>query len=456
MPKTYLTILFLSIVLLLVSLWQENIQTDEIEAAVSSTPTSLAQPVGQSEHWDLLFNDDFEGTSLDSNKWTTCYWWDDGGCTNKGNNELQWYQADELYLSDGSLKQRAQKRTLNAADGKIYEYTSGMITTGRSKWERNAPAKFLFQYGYAEIRAKIPAGKGLWTAFWMLPDDHESLPEIDVMEVLGHEPATVQMHLHYLDSEGDNKSIGNQWTGTDLSADWHTFAVDWQPDAIIWYVDGIERWRVTDSAYIPQEPMYLLANFAVGGDWPGEPEASTPFPSYYEIDYIRVWKKGGEAHLNPIADTFIDRDYPAINFGANETLYVDGQPEKIAYLQFDSTSLSEETITSATLRLKTTPDLSAGSSDRLQIKLLNLNIWDENQVTYDNSIVSANLVGEISDTLPNTTYDIPLDHSLLQPYIGNVLTLYIDSTSEDGFYFYSKENTLDGPQLIITTSDKRE
>lgn len=455
MSKRYLTLIFLSFILLLISIWRANIQNDQLEVAASSTPAPLPQPVGQSGHWDLLFSDDFEGSSLDSSKWTTCYWWDQAGCTNIGNNELQWYQPDELLLSDGSLKLRAQERRLNAADGKSYQYTSGMITTGRSKWERNAPSKFVFQLGYAEIRAKVPAGKGLWSAFWMLPDNHESLPEIDVMETLGHEPSTVQMHLHYLNSEGDYENVGNQWTGADLSADWHTFAVDWQAETIIWYVDGIERWRVSDPTHIPQEPMYLLANLAVGGDWPGEPEASTAFPSYYEIDYIRVWKKGGEAYLSPIADTFIDDDYPSINFGANETLYVDAQPEKVAYLKFDLSSLSGEIITSATLRLKTTSELSAGSYDSQQIKLLNLNIWDENEVTYDNSVVSSNLVGEISDTLPNTTYDIPLEHLLLQPYIGNVLTLYIDSTSEDGVYFYSKENSVDSPQLIITTSNKR-
>ncbi|MBL8015490.1 MAG: family 16 glycosylhydrolase, partial [Candidatus Doudnabacteria bacterium] len=66
--------------------------------------------------------------------------------------------------------------------------------------------------------------------------------------------------------------------------------IDWQPDALVWYVDGIERWRFIDAANIPSEPMYLLLNLAVGGDWPGPPDASTIFPSYYEIDYVRVWK----------------------------------------------------------------------------------------------------------------------------------------------------------------------
>ena len=109
------------------------------------------------------------------------------------------------------------------------------------------------------------------------------------MEIIGQEPDTLHMHVHFLDSDGNLVSEGSDWIGPDFSADWHTFAVDWQPDVIIWYVDGIERWRYTGN--IQARPMYLLANLAVGGDWPGAPDDSTPFPSYYEIDYIRVWKR---------------------------------------------------------------------------------------------------------------------------------------------------------------------
>ena len=82
-----------------------------------------------------------------------------------------------------------------------------------------------------------------------------------------------------------------EMTREDFSANWHTYAVDWEPNVIIWYVDGIERLRYTDTTRIVKKPMYLIANLAVGGDSPGAPDASTSFPSYYEIDYIRVWKR---------------------------------------------------------------------------------------------------------------------------------------------------------------------
>jgi hypothetical protein len=95
------------------------------------------------------------------------------------------------------------------------------------------------------------------------------------------------MHYHY----GNNGDSGGEWTGPDFSGDWHTYAVDWEPDAIVWYVDGIERRRYTDAANITNKPMYLIANLAVGGDWPGSPDSTTPLPASYQIDHIRVWQK---------------------------------------------------------------------------------------------------------------------------------------------------------------------
>jgi beta-glucanase (GH16 family) len=205
------------------------------------------------------------------------------------NNELEWYQPDDILVSDGTLKLRAQERTITAWDGTVYDYTSGVITTGRESSDKTLPAKFLFQYGFAEIRARVPKGKGLWPAFWLLPATHESRPEIDVIEILGDEPNIAHMNYHYLNFLGSRIDVGDSWAGPDFSAGWHTFAVDWQPQHIVWYIDGVERWRFTNAAWISAEPMYLIANLAVGGDWPGAPNASTPFPSYFEIDYIRVW-----------------------------------------------------------------------------------------------------------------------------------------------------------------------
>jgi beta-glucanase (GH16 family) len=255
------------------------------------TPTPRVLPAGQTGDWSLIFSDDFNGAALNTQKWHTCYWWDRRGCTIITNDELEWYQPDNVSLKNGALRLRAQQQQIDASNGNTYDYTSGMISSGRATSNTSRPAKFTFVYGYAEIRAKVPKGKGLWPAFWLLPADHDSRPEIDVMEIIGDEPHVVHLRFHYR-AAGDEGDVGESWSGPDFSADWHTFAINWQPEALVWYVDGVERWRYDDKAHIPSVPMYLLANLAVGGDWPGPPDAATQFPSDYLIDYVRVWKKG--------------------------------------------------------------------------------------------------------------------------------------------------------------------
>ncbi len=170
---------------------------------------------------------------------------------------------------------------------------SGMVTTGRDYLERARPDRFATKYGYFEIRAKIPKGKGLWPAIWLLPSTQEPRPEIDILEVLGHAPDVYEMHLHYLDKKKDWKSEGKNAKVVDLSADWHAYGLEWSKDAVVWYLDGKEMWRYTKPDGISQEPMYLLINLAVGGNWPGSPDARTKFPADFLIDYVRVWRRAG-------------------------------------------------------------------------------------------------------------------------------------------------------------------
>jgi beta-glucanase (GH16 family) len=238
-----------------------------------------------------LFSDDFDGAALDETKWHTHYWWadDQDGCSIVPNGELEWYLPDDVLVENGFLRLRAQERTVTNSEGVTYNYTSGMVATGRECWADPEPEKFAFQYGYAEMRGRVPSGQGLWPAFWLLPGSQEWPPEIDVLEILGHEPETVYMTVHYLNDSGEHQPSGWYYTGPDFSAGWHTFGMEWRPDAIIWYIDGVERRRYTDPAFIPHEPMYLILNLAVGGDWPGPPDDSTVFPSYFEVDWVKVW-----------------------------------------------------------------------------------------------------------------------------------------------------------------------
>ena len=163
-----------------------------------------------------------------------------------------------------------------------HEYCSGLISS---------QASFVQEYGYFEIRARVPAGEGLWPAFWLLPAREEWPPEIDVFEILGHRPDKVYMTVHYRDAEGAHRYIAHRFYGPDFSQGYHTFAVAWDPTGIVWYVDGVERHRVEQAEAIPSGPFYVIANLAVGGPWPGNPDETTPFPAFFDVDHIRVYRK---------------------------------------------------------------------------------------------------------------------------------------------------------------------
>lgn len=253
---------------------------------------ATVDPVGQSPGaWELAFSDEFDGSDLNTGVWATCFWWQRGGCTNLSTNERQWYTPDQVFLDDGALVLEADVGPAIGLDGREFPYVSGIVTTGRNSPDRSAPPGFSFQYGYVEMRARIPDGLGMWPAFWLLPTTHDPKPEIDVMEILGDRPDRLLMHIHWRDPARTDRQTGSTWIGPDFSEDWHVFAVRWTAEAVTWFVDGIERWRFRQPASIPHEPMYLLANLAVGGSYAGDPDDPAIFPARYTIDYIRVWQE---------------------------------------------------------------------------------------------------------------------------------------------------------------------
>ncbi|MCL4562358.1 MAG: glycoside hydrolase family 16 protein [Chloroflexi bacterium] len=276
-------------------------QADQPQKSTASQPVpNLVQD--QDTQWKLIFNSQFSQGKLDPNQWVTCYWWDNQGCTNSANNELEWYLPANVQVGHQGLNLVAQKQTVQGSDNHTYRYTSGMVTTGRSSDQLSQPVKFAFQYGFTEVRAKIPKGRGLWSAFWLLPANNDSIPEIDVMEIVGSQPNTVVMTLHYLLPNGVRSDAQKIWTSkVDLSQGWHTYAVDWEPDFIAWYIDGVETWKYTDTSHIPNQPMYLLLNLAVGGTLGGTPGPETVFPSTFSIQYIRVWQHASAPSMQSLA-----------------------------------------------------------------------------------------------------------------------------------------------------------
>jgi len=238
--------------------------------------SSVGGLAGQADRpgWKLTFQDKFDGNALDLQKWNPNDPWG-----RERNSELQAYVKDSFEVKDGVLRVKAEKRGAFYG-GKQRSYTSGMMTT---------LGKFSQQYGRFEIRCRVPNGKGMWPAFWLLPEALGWPPEIDVLEILGHEPDKVYMTHHFRDAEKKHKSDGGSWRGPDFSVGFHEFAVEWSAQRIQWFVDGVERFRSEKS--IPHGKMYLLVNLAVGGGWPGAPDEKTHFPAAFEVDYVRVYEK---------------------------------------------------------------------------------------------------------------------------------------------------------------------
>lgn len=254
----------------------------------------------------LTFSDDFNTLSLwnsstGAGTWATNFWYADpkgNGSTLSGNGEQQWYINAE-YAPTGSVKPWAVDDgvltiTARPADDAIqplingYKYTSGEI---------NSFHTFSQQYGYFEMRADLPAGQGAWPAFWLLPANGDWPPELDVVETLGHDTTTLYTTVHS-NATGSHTSKGQGTTVTDTAVGFHTYAVDWKADTITWYYDGVEVFQVETPADMHQ-PMYMVANLAVGGYWPGNVNASTPIPLEMKIDYIHVYSSKPEGIAPP-------------------------------------------------------------------------------------------------------------------------------------------------------------
>ncbi|MFF2042093.1 family 16 glycosylhydrolase [Kitasatospora sp. NPDC058170] len=213
--------------------------------------------------WHLAFQDDFTGSTLDRSAWTTCYDWNDNGCTNAGNHEEQWYQPGQVQVGGDQLTLTAQRKAVTGSDGKAYPWVSGMISTGRDNW--NAKPRHTFTYGYFAASLKVPANPdGFFPAFWLIPADTRGTPpEVDVAE-FPNTSQYVHMNLHWRGADGTDQHVGDNWGPADFSSDYHVFAVDWEPDAVTWYIDGRQWFQVTDPSRIPAVAMEVVINLAVG------------------------------------------------------------------------------------------------------------------------------------------------------------------------------------------------
>lgn len=284
--------------LLLIAVFSSSLGIMQYSEYKMAAAQSAPAPAGQ--QWNLIFNDEFNDNVVDPLKWGKCYYWYSqyyDGCPNS--NERQYYRGSQVTESGGSLRLTAAKQDVQGWNGtaeQTYNYTSGMVATVKYNYETYTHVPFATTYGFFEARMKLPAGQGLWPAFWLLEEDQTGPPEIDIMEFLGHDTTTIHMNYHY--PENGHQQAQTSFMGPDFSSGWHTYAVNWEPGKITWYIDGVARKTFTGNQ-VTDKPMYIIMNLAVGGSWPGDPDTSTPFPATMEVDYVRVYKLGTASVSTP-------------------------------------------------------------------------------------------------------------------------------------------------------------
>lgn len=237
----------------------------------------------------LAWADEFNGTALNLTDWS----FENGdGCPSIcgwGNNELEYYTSrpENLFFQDGKMIIEARKENFSGKN-----YTSSKILTRGKK---------IFKYGRFDIRAKLPKGKGIWPAFWLLPQNNvfggwPKSGEIDLMEMIGHEANRSYGTLHFGPGPGSTQ-LGRNYTLPSgvFNDEFHVFSLEWKENQIKWFIDGnlfstYTNADVGSNTWPFNEDFFMIMNLAVGGNWPGNPDATTYLPQWLIVDYIRVYQ----------------------------------------------------------------------------------------------------------------------------------------------------------------------
>lgn len=240
-----------------------------------ATPHLTAGPVIAPGWGSPVFQDSFEGGSVDQGVWEVANW------AGSNNNEAQYYHPGQVSVSGGSLHLRAD-RDPGWTFGR--EYNSGLVRT----WQE-------WSYGRIEVRAKLPYGQGFWPAIWLLPRD-AAWPaggEIDIMEARGDLPWRISSALHWGWDINNHQYVSQAYeSGANFQQGYHDYAVEWEVGTVRFYVDDVQHLTLYEPAVgIPGTAKSIVLNLAVGGDYSGYPDGSTPFPSEFDIDYVRVWQR---------------------------------------------------------------------------------------------------------------------------------------------------------------------
>jgi len=244
--------------------------------------------------YKLVWNDEFNESAVNPANWIyeTGDGTDYGLPAGWGNNEKQIYTSSNE--NSGIVTDEGESvLAITAVSDNSGGYTSAKLTTEKL---------FSMRFGRIDIKAKLPIGRGIWPAFWMLGDNRDSIKwpgcgEIDIIEVLGHEPAKLYSTLHFTDVNHEHGEIQNiyEMASGNFSEAYHIFTLDWTPDSLTYSLDGMQLKGIAIESDMKEflRSCYLILNIAVGGYWPGNPNETTIFPQTMFVDYIRVYSKTG-------------------------------------------------------------------------------------------------------------------------------------------------------------------
>ncbi|MGC1637285.1 MAG: glycoside hydrolase family 16 protein [Candidatus Acidiferrales bacterium] len=261
---------------------------------VSRATARDAFPQDEKSPWTLVWSDEFN--AADGSRPNPAKWKFEVGGNGWGNHELEYYtnRPENSFIHNGNLVIQALKENFTGPDHVTRDYTSARITT---------QGLFEQAYGRFEARIKIPRGRGLWPAFWLLGNDIGTIGwpgsgEIDIMENIGKEPSMVHGSLHGPGYSGDRDYTSEYKLpgGVHFADDFHVFAVEWEPKTVRFFVDQDLYATFTPTRlpagmkWVFDHPFFIILNVAVGGDWPGPPDATTTFPQTMLVDYVRVYK----------------------------------------------------------------------------------------------------------------------------------------------------------------------
>ncbi len=240
----------------------------------------------------LLLDESFDSARLNSELWETkLKVLGREGDRYHNHSYLNYLLDEDVLVQGGTLRLRATQGKVHGDDPPgIYEYSAGMVSSHD---------RFSFTYGYIEIRAKFPSGKGAWPCFWLMPQSHQWPPEFDIAEYYAGRKL---MHLGLC--HGDFPDV--QWasggnTDVDFEGAWNTFGLLWLPNKAQWIQNGVVK-HETEGEHVPNIPMYVILSNGVSSRFgpSGAPNAETVFPNFFEIDYLRVWVSPvGTSSANP-------------------------------------------------------------------------------------------------------------------------------------------------------------